>query len=162
MFEELEQEERDEKESRNRLLRVSAIIVGVLVVIGAIAYVVWRPAPVASTKVSVPTPAANVGPPDATRDLKLVRLVMGKDPSGLRNMWSVTIHNESTVYTYSNFKYEVEFMGPDGRILYNTADTIPGSVGPGADETLPDYLGGMYNANASTYHFHLVGAEAHQ
>jgi hypothetical protein len=162
MFEELEQEARDEKESRKRLLRVSAIIIGVLVVIGAIAYVIWRPAPVVSTKVSVPTPAAKVGPPDATRDLKVVRAVMGKDPSGLRVMWSVTIQNKSTAYTYSNFKYEVDFISPYGVVLSNSADTIPGSVGPGAQETLPDFMGGMYNANASTYHFHLVGAEAHQ
>ena len=162
MFEELEQEERDEKESRNRLLRDSAIIIGALLVIGAIAYVIWRPAPVASTKASVPTPAAKVGPPDATRDLKLDRVVMGKDPTGVRVMWSVTIHNKSTAYTYSNFKYAVEFMGPDGKVMYNSADTIPGSVGPSEDVTLPDFMGGMYNANASSYHFHLVGAEAHR
>jgi hypothetical protein len=162
MFEELEQEEREEKESRNRLLRDSAIIIGVLVVIGAIAYMVWRPAAVAPTKVSVPAPAANVGPPDATRDLNLVHVVMGKDPTGVRVMWSVTIQNKSTAYTYSNFKYAVEFIGPDGKLLYNSGDTIPGSVGPGDEVTLPDFMGGMYNANASTYHFHLVGAEAHR
>jgi hypothetical protein len=162
MFEELEQEEKEEKESRNRLLRDSAIVIGVLVVIGAIAYMVWRPAAVAPTKVSAPAPVAEVGPPDATRDLKLDRVVMGKDPTGVRVMWSVTIHNTSTVYTYSNFKYAVEFIGPDGKLMYNNADTIPGSVGPGDEATLPDFMGGMYNANASTYHFHLVGAESHR
>ena len=162
MFEELEQEEREEKESRNRLLRDSAIVIGVLVVVGAIAYMVWRPAAVAPTRASVPAPAANVGPPDATRDLKLGRVVMGKDPSGVRVMWSVTIQNTSTAYTYSNFKYAVEFMGPDGKLMYNGADTIPGRVGPGENVTLPDFVGEMYNSNASTYHFHLEGAEAHR
>jgi hypothetical protein len=160
MFEELEEEEREEKESRKRLLRDSALIIGALVVIGAISYLIWRPAASPSAKAPHPSPVAEAGPPDATRDLQVVRAEMGKDPSGLRVMWSVTIRNKSTAYTYYNFKYQADFIGPDGRTLFTSADTIPDSVEPGGEKTLPDFVGGLYNANASTYHFRLVGADA--
>ena len=115
MFEELEQEEREEKESRKRLMRDSALVIGALVVLGALAYVIWRPS--AKPAPNPPSTAQTVpaDPPSATRDLEIVKAVMGKDVSGIRVMWSVKIRNKSTRYTYSNIKYEASFVGPDGR-----------------------------------------------
>jgi hypothetical protein len=162
MFEELEEEEKQERESRKRLLRDSAVIIGALVALGVIAYLIWRPATRPPVSTPSPAPAAQAAPPDAARDLQVVRAVMGKDVSGLRVRWSVTIRNKSAAYTYSDFKYEADFVGPDGRTLSTTADTIRDSVEPGEEKTIPDFANGLYNANASTYHFRLVGAEAKQ
>jgi hypothetical protein len=160
MFEELEEEEREEKESRRRLLRDCSLVIGALAIIGGLAYFIFRssvkPPPSAPSQVQ----AALAGPPNATRDLEIVRAVMGKDVSGLRVMWSVKIRNKSSVYSYYNLKYEATFVGPDGRTLSVTADTIKDTVEPGALKTIPQFVDGLYNSNASTYNFRLVGAEA--
>ncbi len=145
------------------MLRASGIIIAVLVVLAIAAYFIWKPSgqPAAKATASAGPTAAEVakaGPPDAVRDLVVERATMGKDVSGLRVRWSVTLRNKSNVYTYSNFKYEADFIGPDGRTLSTSADTIPGSIAPGEEKTLPDFTGGMYNPNAATYHFRLVGA----
>jgi len=161
MFEEFEkEEEKEERESRMRLVRDSALVIAGLVALGALAYFIWRPsaqpAPTAqSTAQSVP-----LGPPDPAHDLEIVKAVMGKDVSGIRVMWSVKIRNKSTRYTYSNIKYEASFVGPDGRTLSGSADTIRDSVEPGGLKTIPQFVDGLYNSNASTYNFKLVGADA--
>src|SRR5512141_2574934 len=160
MFEELEQEEREEKESRKRLMRDSAVVIGALVILGALAYVIWRPS--AKPAPNPPSTAQTVpaDPPSATRDLEIVKAVMGKDVSGIRVMWSVKIRNKSTRYTYSNIKYEASFVGPDGRTLSASADTIRDSVEPGGLKVIPQFVDGLYDSNASTYNFKLVGADA--
>ena len=160
MFEILQDEEREEREVRQRLIRDAAMVVAVLVVIGAIAYVIWRPNITTQPATSTPAPTAKMLPPDVNRDLEIVKAVMGKDVSGLRVMWSVKIRNKSNVYTYSNLKYEVTFIGPDGRPMYVTADTIRDGVEPGGLKTIPEFVDGMYNSSASTYNFRVVGADA--
>lgn len=162
MFEEFEkEEEKEEKESRLRLIRDSVLVIVALVVVVGLAYFIWRPRakPNVSNLPSART-AAPAGPPDVTRDLEIVRAIMGKDPSGIRVMWSVKIRNKSAVYTYSNLKYQATFVGPDGRTLAVTEDTIKDQVEPGGEKTIPSFIDGLYNSNASTYNFRLVSADA--
>lgn len=161
MFEEFEkEEEREEKESRMRLMRDSVLVIGALVVLGALAYVIWRPSAKPAPTTQSTAQAVPAGPPDPTHDLEIVKAVMGKDVSGIRVMWSVKIRNKSTRYTYSNIKYEASFVGPDGRTLSAATDTIRDSVEPGGLKTIPQFVDGLYNSNASTYNFRLVGADA--
>jgi hypothetical protein len=161
MFEEFEkEEEKEEKESRMRLMRDSALVIAGLVILGGLAYFVWRPSAKPAPTAQATAQTVPAEPPNATRDLEIVKAVMGKDVSGIRVMWSVRIRNKSTRYTYSNIKYEASFIGPDGRTLSASADTIRDSIEPGGLKTIPEFVDGLYNSNASTYNFKLVGADA--
>jgi hypothetical protein len=63
------------------------------------------------------------------------------------------------VYTYRDIQYEARFIGPDGRVMAVNRDTIKrNSIAPGEQKTIPTFLDGLYNKNASKYQFVLVGA----
>jgi len=157
MFEELEEEEKGEKEERNKLVRMTAYIVGALVIVGAIVYIASRGHAKISPTVQ-PVTAARQTAPDPANDLKIERAVMGKDPSGLRVMWSVQLRNKSAVYTYSDIQYEARFMGPDGRMMSANRDTIKTSIAPGEEKKIPTFIDGIYDAYSSTYQFVILGA----
>jgi hypothetical protein len=157
MFEELQEEERQQKAETKKLTWITVIIVSVLVVVGAVVYLTSRPkskAPQAAKTVAVKPHA----PPDPVNDLKIVRAIMGKDPTGVRVMWSVQLQNKSDVYTYSNIEYEARFIGPDGKTRTANRDIIKDSIGPGEEKKIPEFLDGIYDARSSTYQFVLLGA----
>jgi hypothetical protein len=161
MFEELQQEEKELKEMRRHQIWISGIIVVALVVLGGAVFLITKPfakkAPVAA---ETSAPAAKEAAPDPVRDLQVVRAVMGKDVSGVRVMWSVQLRNKSSAYTYSDVEYEARFLRPDGSVLAVSRGTIPCNLAPGDEEKIPDFMGGIYDASASTYNFVLVGAKA--
>ena len=157
MFEELEEEERQEKEESKKIAWITVIIVSVLVVVGAIVYITSRPQSKASKPVQAAAATARPAP-NPVSDLKIVRAKMGKDPTGIRVMWSVQLQNKSDVYTYSDIQYEARFIGPDGKTRTANRDVIKGSIGPGEEKKIPEFLDGIYDANASTYQFVLLGA----
>jgi hypothetical protein len=157
MFEELQNEEKQEKEEAKKLTWITVIIVSVLVVVGAIVYITSRPKPKAT--VAAQTAAATPhAAPNPVADLKIVRAIMGKDPTGVRVMWSVQLQNKSDTYTYSDIQYEARFIGPDGKTRTANRDVIKSSIGPGEEKKIPEFLDGIYDANASTYQFVLLGA----
>jgi hypothetical protein len=159
MFEELEKEEKEEKQERKKVIQMTAYIVGILAVVLVIVYIASRPRPKAPQPVKAPA-AAHQAAPDPVHDLQLIRAVMGKDPTGIRVMWSVHLRNKSAVYTYSDIQYEAFFLAVDGRRLGETRDTIKDSIAPGEEKTFPDFVDGMYDASASTYQFVITGAKA--
>jgi hypothetical protein len=158
MFEELEKEQKEEKQERTKIVWMTAIVVGILAVVAAGIYLI-KPQPKA-TKVARAPVAAPKTPPNAVHDLQIVRAVMGKDPTGLRVMWSVRLRNRSTAYTYSDIQYQAYFLARDGSRLGENKDTIKDSIGPGEEKAFPEFLGGMYDSNASTYQFVILGATA--
>jgi hypothetical protein len=159
MFEELEKEEKEEKQERTKIIWITAIVVAILAVVVAGIYITSRSQPKA-TKVTKAPVAAPKTPADPVRDLQIVRAVMGKDPTGLRVMWSVRLRNRSAVYTYSDIQYQAYFLARDGRRLGENKDTIKDSIEPGEEKAFPEFLGGMYDPNASTYQFVILGATA--
>jgi hypothetical protein len=160
MFEGYDKEEKEQAEERNKLTVITLVIVGVIAIVGAIVYMSTR----GHTKATQAAPAAAAvapqGPANPVTDLKIVKAVMGRDPSGLRVMWSVQLKNTSPSYTYSNIQYEATFIGPDGGTTSSSRDTIKDSIGPNDEKKFPDFIGGLYDANASTYAFKVVGADS--
>jgi hypothetical protein len=71
------------------------------------------------------------GDADPVRDLKIQRTAMDKDRNGTMSVWSVTIENKSTSYSYSNIKYETTYVGPDGTVLMANKGTIAETIAPG-------------------------------
>jgi flagellar basal body-associated protein FliL len=162
MFEEFEAEERGQKEERNKLLRMTAIIVCVVAVVGGIIYIATRghakPSPAAAQ--AAPAAQKPTVPPDPVKDLYIVRAAMGKDPSGLRVVWNVQLRNRSTVYTYSDIQYDSYFLAVDGKRLGENKDTIKDTIGPGEVKTFPPIYDGTYDSHYSTYQFILLGANS--
>jgi hypothetical protein len=160
MFEELEKEEKEGKQERTKVIKMAAYVVGILAVVLVIAYIASRPRAKAPQPVKAPAAAQNVAAADAVHDLQIVRAVMGKDPTGLRVMWSVRLRNKSAVYTYSDIQYDAFFLAVDGRRLGENKDTLKESIAPGEDKEFPDFVGGIYDPSASTYQFVILGATA--
>ncbi|MBZ5515782.1 MAG: hypothetical protein LAN62_13250 [Acidobacteriia bacterium] len=159
MFEELKEEERGEKEEQTKLIRMTAIVVGALVVVAAIVYFATGLGRKAAAPVK-PAAAVKQAAPNPVQDLKLVRAVMGRDPSGIRVMWSVQLKNKSDVYTYSAIQYQATFYGPDGGTRGVTRDTINDSIGPGEEKKLTPFIDGIFDAGAANYLFAVTGATA--
>jgi len=159
MFEELEEEERGEKEETKKLLRITAIILGAVVIVGAVVYVTTRGRSKAAAPVH-PLVAARQSNPDPIHDLRIVRARMGKDLTGIRVRWAVELQNKSAVYTYSDIQYEARFIGPDGKVRSATRDTIKDIIAPGEEKKIPEFIDGIYDSNASTYQFVLVSAKS--
>jgi len=161
MFEELLQEEqREEKQERKKLVQMTAYVVAALVVVAAIVYLAsGRHARVGQPLQSAAAAAPRT-PPDAVRDLTLARVRMGKDSTGLRVKWSVQLANKSNVYTYSDIRYGAYWLDGNGARIGGSEDTIRDSITPGEEKTFPEFVGGIYNINASTYQFVIKGAKA--
>jgi hypothetical protein len=160
MFEKLEEEERLKKEARKKLVWMSGCIITAVVIVAALVYVIWRPRPKTQLPAQTPAAARHIPPPDPVHDLKIVHAIMGKDPSGIRVLWSVQLRNKSTVYTYSDIQYDATFIGPTGTTMAVNRDTIRDTIGPGEDKKIPPFMDGIYNAAASTYQFVITGAKA--
>jgi hypothetical protein len=159
MFEELEEEERGEKEETKKLFRITTIIVGVLAILAAALYVTSRGRYKAAAPAH-PAVAARQSSPDPIHDLKVVRAQMRKDVTGIRVMWAVELQNKSAVYTYSDIQYEARFIGFDGKLRATTRDTIKDSIAPGEQKNIPEFIDGFYDSNAQTYQFVLVSAKS--
>ena len=159
MFEELEKEERGEREETKKLLRIAAIIVGALAIVGAVVYLTTRGRFKAAPLVH-PVVAERQSNPDPIHDLRIVHALMGRDPTGIRVKWAVELQNKSAVYTYSDIQYEARFIGPDGKVRTATRDTIKDSFAPGEQKEIPEFIDGIYDRNASTYEFVLVSAKS--
>ena len=158
MFEELENEEKEEKQERKKVAQMAIYIVAALVVVTVIVYLVSgrqakAPQPVKSAA------AASKPAPDPVTDLHLIHAAMGKDPWGMRVMWSVQVRNTSKVYTYSDIQYDAYFLAVDGRRLGEDKSTIKDSIGPGEEKEFPEFIAGIYDASASTYQFVITGAK---
>jgi len=159
MFEELEKEQREEKQERTKVMRMTVYVVGILAVVAVIVYMASRPRPKAPQPVKSTATAGQPAPAaDPAHDLQIVRGVMGKDPTGLRVMWSVHLRNKSAVYTYSEIQYDAFFLARDGTRLGENKDTIKDSIAPREEKQFPQFVGGIYDARASTYQFLITGA----
>jgi hypothetical protein len=161
MFEVLQQEDKELRQTRKKLVWMSAVVVVVLVVIGAVVYKISKPHLTAAPEAAqTAAPAAKEGAPDPIHDLQVVRAVMGKDVTGVRVVWSVRLRNKSQEYTYSDVQYEARFINPDGSVLAVSRGTIPCNLAPGDEEKVPEFMDGIYDARAATYNFVLLGAKA--
>jgi hypothetical protein len=158
MFEELEAD-KEMKQSRKKRIWLGACIIAALVVVGALVYVMSGPRAKTPVQVKPAAPTAPTVAPDALRDLKLIRAVMGKDVSGLRVLWSLQLRNRSTVYTYTDIEYEASYITVDNKLLSVVRDTIKQSIGPGEEKTLDPVVDGVYDARASTFQFLIKGAK---
>jgi hypothetical protein len=94
---------------------------------------------------------------DPVRDLQIQRATMGKDRLGTMTVWSITIENKSTGFTYSNIKYQTTYIGADDRVLMQSQGTIADSYGPGQEKSI-QVNDPLYPAGTVRYRMKITGA----
>jgi hypothetical protein len=92
-------------------------------------------------------------------DLKILRAVMGKDPTGTTAVWSVELENRSNAYTYSNIQYQTTYIGANEVTLLVNQGTIAISIAPGDSKT-SQIRDALYPAGTAVYNFRITGAQS--
>lgn len=109
----------------------------------------------ASTAASAPASASA----DPVKDLKIQRATMQKDALGATAVWLVTIENRSTAYTYSEIKYETDYMSADNKALAINQGMAQVSLGPGAQRNV-EIRDAAYPSGTAWYKFKITAAKA--
>jgi len=146
----------DKQEAKSNYERVGISIVVLLVIAGAAFYFLTKQS---AKQQPAPVAAAPAAPADPVHDLKIVRVTMNKDPMGTTAVWLVTLQNKSAAYTYSNIRYETNYIGQDDKPILVNQGSIPGSFTPG-DEHNSQIRDTLYPNGTAWYKFKVVGAKA--
>ncbi|HKM67769.1 MAG TPA: hypothetical protein VJX70_11430 [Candidatus Acidoferrum sp.] len=146
----------DKQESKMTQERIGISIVVLLVIAGIVYFVMSKQSakPPAAAAAAAPT-----APADPVHDLKIVRATMNKDPMGTTAVWLVTLQNKSTAYTYSNIRYESNYIGPDDKSLLVNQGSIPGAFDPG-EERNSEIRDTLYPNGTAWYKFKILDAKA--
>jgi hypothetical protein len=146
----------DKQEAKLGYERIGISVLVLLVIAGAVFYFLTKqsakqqPAPMAA----VPTT-----PADPIHDLKIVRVSMNKDPMGTTAVWLVTLQNKSASYTYSNIRYETNYIGANDKPILVNQGSIADSFGPG-DEHNSQIRDTLYPNGTAWYKFKIVDAKS--
>jgi len=115
--------------------------------------------------VAKPTPAAASasatakGDADPVHDLKVQRATMSKDRTGTMAVWFVTLENKSTVYSYSNIKYETTYVGVDNNAVLVNQGTLAATLAPGEQKN-SQINDALYPAGTVWYKLRITGASS--
>jgi hypothetical protein len=144
------------KADRSKGLWIGIAAVVVLAAVGVYFFLQSRGA--ANKPANSQGAAAQVtGPADPVHDLKIQRATMNKDRNGTMSVWSVSVENKSSAYSYSKILYETTYIGGDGRVLMENKGTIAGSIGPGEEKSF-DANDPLYPEGTARYTFKITGA----
>jgi len=145
----------DKQEAKSKYERIGISVLVILVIAGAVFYFL----PKQSAKPSAPVAAVPTSPADPVHDLKILRVTMNKDPLGTTAVWLVTLQNKSTAYTYTNVRYETNYIGADNKSLLVNQGSIPESFSPG-EEHNSQIRDTLYPNGTAWYKFKIVDAKA--
>jgi hypothetical protein len=145
----------DKQETKLEYERIGISILVLLVIAGAAFYYFQKQ----SAKQAAPVAAVPTAPADPVHDLKIVRVTMNKDPMGTTAIWLVTLQNKSATYTYSNIRYETNYIGAEDKPILVNQGSIPDSFGPG-DEHNSQIRDTLYPNGTAWYKFKIVDAKA--
>jgi hypothetical protein len=115
--------------------------------------------PKQSAKPPTAAAVAPTAPADPVHDLKIIRATMNKDPMGATAVWLVTLQNKSSAYTYSNIRYETNYIGGDDKALLVNQGTIKDAFGPG-EEHNSEIRDTLYPNGTAWYKFKIVDAKS--
>ena len=147
------EKDKEETKKMGALIGIAGVIV--LVVVGAYVYThQCRPQTAVSAAVTPKEPA------DAVRDLKVLRAKMDKDRTGTWAVWTLSLSNRSSGYTYSEIQYETSYMCADNRVLVLNKGTLPGSIAPGEQRDIGELRDALFPAGTAWYEFRITAAKS--
>jgi 2',3'-cyclic-nucleotide 2'-phosphodiesterase (5'-nucleotidase family) len=147
-----------EKESSSSKLWIGIFVVVAVCALGVLYYVMSKRPP----KPPAPSPeamAAATAKADPLKDLKVQRASMDKDRTGTTAAWLVEIENRSTEFTYSDIKYQTDYMGADNKAVLVNQGTIDATIAPG-DVKHCEFNDALYPAGTAWFKFKITGAKA--
>jgi hypothetical protein len=146
----------DKQETKLEYERIGISILVLLVIAGAVFYFLSRQS---AKQQSAPAAAAPAAPADPTHDLRIVRVTMSKDPMGTTAVWLVTLQNKSAAYTYSNIRYETNYIGANDKPILVNQGSLADSFTPG-DQHNSQIRDTLYPNGTAWYKFKIVDAKA--
>jgi hypothetical protein len=146
----------DKQESKLEYERIGISVLVLLLIAGAAFYFLAKRS---ARQQTAPVAAVPTSPADPIHDLKIVRVTMNKDPMGTTAVWLVTLQNKSTSYTYSNIRYETNYIGANDKPILVNQGSIQDSFTPG-DEHNSQIRDTLYPNGTAWYKFKIVDAKA--
>jgi hypothetical protein len=146
----------DKQEAKLGYERIGISVVVLLVIAGAAFYFLTKQS---AKQQPAPVAAVPATPADPIHDLKIVRVTMNKDPMGTTAVWLVTLQNKSASYTYSNIRYETNYIGANDKPILVNQGSIQDSFGPG-EEHNSQIRDTLYPNGTAWYKFKIVDAKA--
>lgn len=148
-------EEVKQKEPKGFWIGMGVVVL--VVVVGALFYVMSRGGAPKQTPAAAASAAQVKGDADPVRDLKIQRATMNKDRTGTMAVWLVTIENKSAVYSYSNIQYETTYVGADNKAVLLNKGTIATTLAPG-EQRNSEIKDAFYPAGTVWYKLRITGA----
>ncbi|MGH9675656.1 MAG: hypothetical protein ACRD36_01025 [Candidatus Acidiferrum sp.] len=145
------------KPDASKGLWIGIVVVVLVVATGGYFYMQTRGAANKPETTMAGAAAQGKGNADAVRDLKIQHTSMNKDRNGAISVWSVTIENKSTGYSYSNIKYETTYIGGDGKVLMVNKGAIAEAFGPGEEKSV-QVNDPVYPEGTVRYNMKITGA----
>jgi hypothetical protein len=134
------------------------IAIVVLIAAGAAFFFIGKRGSASNPGASMSGAAAQAkGPADAVHDLRIQRATMAKDRNGAMSVWSVSIENKSSAYTYSKIKYETTYISGNGQVLMTNNGTLAEAIAPGEERSY-EANDPIYPAATATYNFKITSA----
>jgi hypothetical protein len=146
----------DKQEAKLEYERIGISVLVLLMIAAAAFYFIANRS---ARQQSAPVAAAPAAPADPIHDLKIVRVTMNKDPMGTTAVWLVTLQNNSASYTYTNIRYETNYIGTNDKPILVNQGSIPDSFTPG-DQHNSQIRDALYPAGTAWYKFKIVDAKA--
>jgi len=136
------------------------VVVALVGLLGLYKYISkGSPAPEAQEASAQSAAPADSGPADALRDLKIIRTSMEKDRNGTTAMWSVTIQNRSSAYSYSQIQYETSYIGADDKAILVNKGILKDTFDPGEQKSA-EFGDALYPAGTLRYTFKIKEAKS--
>ena len=149
-----------DKESESSSRRwIGIAVVAALAVAGIAVFTMSKPAAQSPATGAARVAAAAKAEADPVHDLKILRATMAKDSLGTTAVWSLTIENRSSVYTYSDIQYSTTYLGADGKPVLVNRGTIAARIEPG-EQYKSDLRDTLYPAGTAFFNFVVTGAKA--
>ena len=145
----------DKQEAKLGYERIGISVLVLLVIAGAVFYFLSKQSP----KQAAPVAAAPTTPADPVHDLKIIRVTMNKDPMGTTAVWLVTLQNKSNAYTYTNIRYETNYIGADDKSILVNQGSIPEAFAPG-EERNAQIRDTLYPNGTAWYKFKILDAKS--
>ncbi len=147
----------DQKQTSTNWFWIGIALVVALAVAGIFFYKMSSRTAKGPAPAATPAAAPAKGNADPVHDLKILSVKMDKDRTGVTAVWSVTIENRSTVYAYSDIRYETSYMGADNKPIVVNQGAISTTIGP-REQKNPEFRDALYPTGTAWYNFRITGA----
>lgn len=149
----------EDTQPKSTKMWIGLFVVVAVIALGALYYVMSKGSVNKGPSAAAQAAAAAAGPADPLHDLKIIRTSMDKDRNGTTAMWSVTMQNKSSAYTYNEIKYQTSYIGADDKPILVNEGTLKDTFSPGEQKSA-EFSDALYPAGTVRYTFKIKEAKS--